>query len=310
MEQRELLVRTAKRSAFLAISVNAVLAIVKAITGVIGNSYALIADAVESLSDVVSSLVVLVGISVAAKPITEKHPYGKGRAEGLAALSVAVLLIAAAIGIAIQSIHEIRVPHNTPASFTLIVLVATVLIKELLFKYALSKGKAAHSQSVVNDAWHHRSDALTSIAAFIGISIALFGGPGYESADDWAALFAAVLIAANAIMLLRPTFGELLDSSSYSDLINQIRQIASAVPGVSGTHRCWVRKVGFDYFVDLDILVSGDSSVRVGHDLAHQVHNQIRLEFPYVARVLVHVEPDDEFGRFQLESGARLDTKM
>lgn len=291
----------ALRSTLVGIVINGVLVVVKATAGVLGHSYALVADAIESGSDVISSLVVFFGLKIAAQPPSEKHPYGKGRAEAIAAMVVAIALFAASAGIAINSVREIKTPHHAPAPFTLVVLGLVVLIKEGLFRFVFRTGENVTSTAVKADAWHHRSDAITSLAAFIGISIALIGGKGYESADDWAALVAAAVIFLNAFLLVRPALSELTDASPDSAIGQQIRGVAATVPGVEGTHRCWVRKIGFDYFVELDVLVDGATSVRDGHNIAHHVVDAIREAMPFVTRVIVHVEPSDEYGRYKLE---------
>lgn len=296
--------RAAKRAigtTVTGIVVNGTLAIIKGIAGFLGNSYALIADAIESLSDVVSSIVVLVGLRVASTGPTEKHPYGKGRAETIAAVAVAFALFVAAAFIAINSVHEIRTPHHAPAPFTLGVLVLVFVVKEFLFRYVVKVGDEVTSRAVKADAWHHRSDAITSAAAFIGISVALIGGAGYESADDWAAMVAAAIIVVNAYNLLRPALSELTDAAPSPEMVDAVRQVAARVEGVVGTHRCWIRKLGFDYYVDLDIVVDGSLTVRQGHDLAHSVQVLIKSEMPMVNRVMVHVEPSDSYGRHKLE---------
>jgi cation diffusion facilitator family transporter len=280
--------------------VNGFLAIVKGLAGVFGNSYALIADAIESASDVLSSMIVWAGLRVAAAPATEKHPYGKGRAETISAVIVAGMLLLAAVLIARESIFEIRTPHHAPEKWTLVVLVLVVVVKELLFRFVIAVGESTASSAVKSDAWHHRSDAITSVAAFIGISIASIGGKGYESADDWAALLASAIIGFNAWSLLVPAIRELLDASPDKTIEEQIRLTAERVPLVKGTHRCWVRKLGFDLFVELDIVVDGELSVAQGHKIAHEVQSSIREAIPTISRVMVHVEPDTEFGRFRL----------
>lgn len=291
----------ARRSTVVGIVVNGSLALIKGTAGILGNSFALVADAIESLTDVMSSIVVWTGLRVAASPPTERHPFGKGRAETLAAVVVAVMLLAAALAIARQSVFEIRTPHHAPAPFTLVVLLLVIAIKEVLFRFVLKVGKDVSSTAVKTDAWHHRSDAITSAAAFVGISIALIGGRGYESADDWAALLAAGIIAANAWNLLVPGLRELTDASPDRAIIEKIRAVAAEVPGVHGTHRCWVRKLGFDHFVDLDVLVEPTITVREGHDIAHKVQEAVRDAAPYVTRVMVHIEPYNEYGRHKLD---------
>jgi cation diffusion facilitator family transporter len=293
--------RSAQRTTLIGIVLNGSLAAVKAIAGIVGNSYALVADAIESFSDVLASVIVWVGLRIAASPPTERHPFGKGRAEAIAAVIVSLALFGAAAAIAISSVREIRTPHHAPAPFTLLVLVLVVLVKEGLFRYAFRVGDTLDSTAVKTDAWHHRSDAVTSLAAFVGISIALVMGPGYESADDWAALIASGIIAFNAYHLIRPALSELTDVAPNADLVRQVRAIAEQVEDVHGTHRCWVRKLGFDHYVELDVLVDGDLSVREGHDIAHRVHEAIRDALPMVTRVMVHVEPVDEYGRHKLD---------
>ncbi len=281
------------RSTLVGIVINALLAVVKGVAGILGNSYALVADAVESASDVVSSIIVWYGLKIAVKPPDEDHPYGHGKAEPLAAMVVALALFAAAAFIAYESVKQIVTPHYTPAPFTLVVLVLVIVTKELLFRFVFKVGDAVGSTAVKSDAWHHRSDAITSTAAFIGISIALVGGKGYESADDWAALLASGIIVFNAYRLVRPALAELTDASPAFDAEHAIRGVAMNVAGVRGTHKCFVRKMGFDYYVDLDVVVDGRLTVRDGHNIAHKVQNAIREANPLVAKVFVHVEPDD-----------------
>lgn len=287
----------ATRSTILGIIINCLLATVKATAGVIGNSYALIADAIESASDIFSSLIVLFGLKMAVKPADESHPYGHGKFEPLAAAAVALILIAAAIVISVESVREIITPHHAPAPFTLIVLALTIVVKEGLFRHVINVGQELHSTVVKTDAWHHRSDAITSAAAFVGISIAIAGGTGYESADDVGALIAAVIIAYNAVTLLKPALSELIDTAPDPTISERIRQVAQSVEGVLGTHKCHVRKLGFDYFVDLDVLCNPDLSIRDGHEIAHNVGDALKLQLPFITKVLVHVEPVDDYGR-------------
>lgn len=298
---RQRIAAEARRSTLIGIVVNGSLAVTKGTAGVLGNSYALVADAIESLSDVVSSIVVWLGLKLAASSPTERHPYGKGRAEAIAAVVVSLALFGAAVGIAINSVREIRTPHHTPAPFTLVVLVLVIVVKEGLFRFVLKVGEQVTSTAVKSDAWHHRSDAITSAAAFVGISIALLFGKGYESADDWAALLASGIIFINAYLLLRPALSELTDAAPDKQITDAIRKIAVEVPGVIDTHRCWVRKLGFDHYVELDIVVDGSISVFEGHDLAHKVQEAVKEQLPVITRVMVHVEPEGAFGRYKLD---------
>ncbi len=281
------------RSTFVGIVVNMLLAATKGIAGVAGNSYALIADAIESATDIASSLIVWGGLKISALPPDEDHPYGHGKAEPLAAVAVSLTLVAAAIGIAIQSTREIITPHHAPAPFTLIVLVLVVVAKETLYRFVFKVGESVNSTAVKSDAWHHRSDAITSAAAAIGISVALIGGEGYESADDWAALFASAIIVVNAFRILRPAVNEVMDAAPPAGVELSIREAAQHVPGVILLEKCFVRKAGFSYYVDLHVTVDGGLSVREGHDIARKVKQAIRSSRPHVVEVLVHIEPSD-----------------
>ncbi len=281
------------RSTAVGILVNALLAVCKGTAGFLGNSYALIADAIESASDVISSFIVLIGLKIASKPRDENHPYGHGKAEPLAAAVVAMALIGAAITIAIQSLHEIITPHHAPEPFTLIVLVAVIAVKETLFRFVFKVGNEVQSTAVKTDAWHHRSDAITSAAAFAGISIALMGGAGWESADDWAALFASVIIAYNAYKLFTPAMAEVMDTAPSPHMVEDVRRVALAVDGVIGLDKCYIRKMGFDYFVDLHVVVDAELTVRRSHAIGHSVKDAIRKADPRISDVLIHIEPED-----------------
>ncbi len=283
--------RTGMRFALLGIIANACLTLVKGVAGFLGNSYALIADAIESAFDIFSSILVWLGLRYAARPPDENHPYGHGKAEPLVACVIALVLLGAAIMIGVESVREIRTPHHAPAPYTLVVLVVVVVVKETLFRFVVRGGEETGSTAVKTDAWHHRSDAITSGAAFVGILIALVGGNGYESADDFAALVAAGIIAINAALLLRPAVGELLDTAPPKEFAEDVRRSAAAVPGVLGLDKCIVRKVGFDLYVDLHIRVRGDMTVREGHGIAHDVKDAVRAHNSRVRDVAVHVEP-------------------
>ena len=279
------------RSTLIGVGVNLILAATKFAAGIIGHSYALVADAVESTMDIASSLIVWMGLRYSVKPPDDNHPYGHGKAEPLAAMAVSLALFAAAAGVAIQSVREIRTPHHAPAPFTLIILVLVIAVKETLFRYVFTVGHDVRSTAVKSDAWHHRSDALTSLGAFVGISVALLGGHGYESADDWAALFAAFIIALNAYSLLWPALEELTDAKPSPEFEAEVRRVAALHPDVVGTHKCHVRKMGFDYYVDLDVIVDGTMTVTRGHEIAHDVQRAIRDANPLYSKVLIHVEP-------------------
>src|SRR5215475_12143467 len=253
--------QTGRRVALLGMVINVVLASVKIFAGVIGNAYVLIADGIESALDVGGSLVIWSGLTFAARPPDKTHPYGHGKAEPVAAIVVAVGVLAAALGLAIQSVRELFLPHHAPKPFTLAVLIVVVIVKEILYRKIIRFGRDVESTAVQTDAWHHRTDAMTSIAAFIGISVALIGGERFQSADDWAALVACALIAANGIRLARPAFYEIMDTAPGGKIVRSIRAVASSVPGVVEVEKCHARKMGLDYYIDLHVGVDGNISV-------------------------------------------------
>ena len=279
------------RATFAGMAVNIVLSGTKLAAGIVGHSHALVADAVESFADIFSSLIVWRGLVVASAPADEDHPYGHGKAEPIASAIVAAMLLGAALWIVLTAFGEIMEPHRSPAPFTLIVLLVVVAVKEGLFRFVSREGKAVDSSVVETDAWHHRSDAITSVAAGIGISVSLIGGKGFEAADDVAAIAAAGVIAWNGWHLLRPALGELMDAAPSREIVDQIRRIATATPGVDRVEKCIVRKVGYQYFVDMHVEVDPQMTVLRSHEIAHAVKDKIRGTMPSVNDVLVHIEP-------------------
>lgn len=285
--------QTAIKTAYFSIAGNAGLAIIKGLAGIFGNSYALIADAIESTTDIFSSFLVLFGLKYASRPADKNHPYGHGRAEPLITFLVVGFLITSATIIAYESIINIGTPHELPKSWTLLVLGAIIIWKEISFRIVAKKGKETNSSSLKADSWHHRSDAITSIAAFIGISIALYFGEGYETADDWAALFASGLIFFNSYLIFRPALGEIMDEHLYDDLIDDVRKVALTVDGVEDTEKCFIRKAGMQYHVELHATVDANISVKKGHEIAHKLKDTLREEIPQLGHVLIHIEPDN-----------------
>src|SRR5438477_4391683 len=283
--------QTGARIALFGLAINIMLASVKMLAGFFGNAYVLIADGIESAMDVGGSIVIWGGLKVAARPPDRTHPYGHGKAEPIAAVVVAIGVLAAALGLAIQSVRELFLPHHAPAPFTLGVLVSVVAIKEVLYRYVIRFGREAESTAVQTDAWHHRTDAMTSIAAFIGISISLIGGEAWQSADDWAALFACALIAGNGYRVLKPALQEIMDTAPRGPIVTVVQNAARSVPGVVDVEKCYLRKMGLSYYADLHVGVNGDISVREGHRIAHQVKRAIQDADPRIADVLVHIEP-------------------
>lgn len=278
---------------------NAALAMTKLVAGVVGNTYALIADAVESTADVFTSVIVYRGLQVSARAPSEEYPFGYGKAEPLAAAVVSLTLLGAAVGIAVQAVREIITPHLAPAPWTLLVLAAVIVIKWSLSRRVGSVAHEIDSTAVKADSWHHLSDALTSAAAFVGIGIAVVGarlrpGTAWESADDWAALFASLLIAYNGVSILRRAGHELMDRAPEQGVVERIRQAADGVPGVLATEKLAVRKAGLGFRVTLHAQAAPELTLHEAHVLSGMVKSAIREAEPKVDYVLVHMEPFEE----------------
>jgi len=270
---------------------NVALAGIKFLAGIFGNSYALIADGIESTVDIFSSVLVLLGLKYAERPADDNHPYGHGKAEPLITFLVVAFLIISAFTIAWQAVVNIQTPHDLPAPWTLIVLGGIIIWKEISYQVVMNRSKKLKSSSLKAEAWHHRSDAITSIAAFVGISIALFGGEGFEVADDYAALIACAFILYNCYGIFRPALGEVMDENNYEELTEEIRVISLQVAGVEGTEKCYIRKAGMKYHVDLHAHVRGDLTVTEGHHISHQLKDTLRSKIPQLGNVLIHIEP-------------------
>ena len=280
------------RATLLGMIVNATLAAGKLAAGLLGHSHALVADAVESFTDVFSSIVVWRGLIVAAEPPDAEHPYGHGKAEPIAAAMVSTMLILAAIGITISAIHAMLSSHpDSPRLFTLIVLIVVMVVKEGLFRFVSGEAESIQNTAVKADAWHHRSDAITSLAAAVGIAISVIGGKGYEAADDIAAIAAAGIIAFNGWLMLRPSLNDLMDASPRREVVERISRIAATIDGVEKVEKCIARKSGHRYLVDMHIEVNPKMTVERAHAISHEVKNKILEKFPAVKDVLVHIEP-------------------
>ena len=279
------------RATFLGLAANVALVVAKFLAGFFGHSQALIADAVESLADIFSSIIVWRGLVVAETPPDDDHPYGHGKAEPLAAAIVSAMLLLAAGMIAYHSLHGLVKRTDAPSAWTLIILIGVIIVKETLFRFVLHESETVESSAVETDAWHHRSDAITSSAAFLGISISLIGGEGYEAADNWAAVAAAAVIAWNGWRLLLPAVNELMDRSPDRELVEKIRALAETIPGVGGVEKCFVRKMGYQFFVDMHVEVDPQMTVENSHRLGHEVKNKVRAQIPSVRDVLIHIEP-------------------
>lgn len=279
------------RSILIGIVANTILAFAKIITGILGHSHALIADGIESTMDIFSSTIVWGGLKVAAKPPDENHPYGHGKAENLAGLIVSLTLIGAAVVIAVQSIRGVFTPRPLPSPYTLIVLISVIVIKLTISRFQLKVGESIGSHALKTDAWHHRLDALTSMAAFVGISIALVAGKGYESADDWAALFVSIIIAVNGYHLFRLAISDIMDEAPDAAVESHIRELAQSVEGVVRVEKCRVRRSGLGYLVELHVEVDENISVRRGHDIAHLVKDTLLHSDLHILDAMIHIEP-------------------
>ncbi|WP_430406067.1 cation diffusion facilitator family transporter [Fluviicola sp.] len=285
----------AEKTAWFSLVGNFLMAVVKALVGYFGNSYALIADAIESTGDVFASALVIVGFRYAKRPPDENHPYGHGKVEPLITFVVVGFLVASATLIIIESIYNIQTPHKAPKAYTLWFIGGIIIVKELFFRFVSKSGDETGSTSLKADAWHHRSDAITSAFAFVGIAIAVYMGDSWAQADDWAALVASLIILYNAYKIFRPALGEIMDEHVHDDFILIIREKSTEVAGIIDTEKCMVRKSGMRYWVDLHIHVDGKLSVHEGHTIAHNLKKHLMDEIPEIEDILVHVEPSDDF---------------
>ena len=282
------------RLGILAIGINLSLMIIKIGVGVIGNSYALIADGIESASDIFTSTVTWAGFRWSLKPPDEDHPYGYGKIDALSGIFSGACLLGAAGWIAYQSILEIRTPHHLPAWFTLPVLLGVVAVKEFLSRRVFAVAHHLGSSALQGDAWHHRSDAITSAAAAIGITIALIGGKGYEAADDWGALVACSVIVANALRMLKGSVSDALDRSAPAAIRDAITEAATSVHGVERIEKCIVRKSGIYFFVELHVEIGPSVTIREGHRIGHEVKSALLSSDLRIKDVIVHLEPAAE----------------
>lgn len=281
----------AVRTTYFSIASSLCLALIKWFAGFFGNSFALIADAIESTTDIFSSILVLLGIKYSKRPADETHPYGHGRIEPLVTFIVVIFLVISATVIAYKSIINLQTPHDPPEQWTLLVLLVIILWKEGSYQFVMRKSRLLNSSSLRADAWHHRSDAITSVAAFIGIAISVWLGEGYERADDWAALFAAGFIVYNCYRIFRPALGEIMDENLFEEIVELVKVRSLEVDGVLATEKCFVRKIGMDYLVDLHAVVDPQLTVKEGHDIAHALKDHLIEKIDGVANVFIHIEP-------------------
>ena len=283
--------RTANNTLYFSMAGNTCIALIKGIAGLLGNSFALIADAIESITDVFTTAFILLGFKYANKPSDANHPYGHGKIEPIISFFVALFLFCTAIYIGYHSIQNIKTPHGSPEAWTLYVLAGIIIWKESAFRFIHKKSKETKSNVLNAEAWHYRSDAITSVAAFIGISIALIFEEHCSNADDWAALIAVFIILYNCYQIFRPALGELMDEQSYPELKNQIISISDNMQEIIAIEKCWIRKVGMKYHIDIHAQVQNDISVEEGHQIAHMLEDKLIQEIPCIKNVLIHIEP-------------------
>ncbi|WP_146393185.1 cation diffusion facilitator family transporter [Allorhodopirellula solitaria] len=285
------LYREVTQAALLGLVVNLVLGVVKLVGGILGSSFALIADAVNSIGDVVTTLVVLFALRVAQRPADAEHPYGHSRAEGIAASNVALLVIISAVLVGWEAIQRISTEHTVPPAWTLWIAGGNVIIKEGLYRYKVQVGKRTGSASIIANAWDHRSDALCALAVLIGLAAVRFGGPRFAWADEAASLVVVAAIVWTGVQLFRASASELMDVQANPDLVDRMRAAAVEVDGVENVETLWVRKSGLEYFADIHIEVDQALTVAEGHRIGHRVKDHLLEQFISLRDVLVHLEP-------------------
>lgn len=285
------LYRSATRAARLGLVVNLALGVVKLVGGIVGSSFALISDAINSLGDSLASVVVLGALWYSQRPADDEHPYGHTRAEAVAASNVSLLIIISALFVGCEAITRLRIQHDLPPLWTLWIAGANAIIKEGLYRYKLRVGQQTRSAAIMANAWDHRSDALCSLAVLFGLGIVRWAGPEYIWADEVAALIVVAMILWSGGKLLRDSTSELLDPQADAELVGRIRQTAAQVPGVRQVDKLWVRKTGLEYLADIHIQVDAQLSVEEGHRIGHLVKRRLVEDYASVRDVLVHLEP-------------------
>ncbi len=269
---------------------NIVLTILKLIVSLMTTSVALIADTIHSGSDVVSTLVVLLGIKIANTPADEDHPYGHGRAETLAASVLALSLVAIGVGVMWSAVKTFMAgDYLIPSGLALWVTGFSILVKEVMYRYTVKVGESIKSNVLIADAWHHRSDAVSSIAAFIGIYMARLGWPIF---DPIVATLVAYFVIRIGWSILQATISELMEEQADKATLESVHSAAIAVDHVHDAHHVKVHRHGAGYHVDLVVEVSNDLKIQEAHEVSHQVKDAICKELPQVHHVDIHVEPD------------------
>jgi cation diffusion facilitator family transporter len=278
-------------SALRGILLNGSLGGAKMAAGLLGHSYAMVADACESFSDVLGSCVTLYGLRLAAEPADVSHPSGHGRAETLASAITALALCGIGGLIFWHALDSIGEPRPAPSHWTLFILVPVIIAKEWMFHFLSGQGREIGSLALKAEAWHQRSDVVTSIAALFGIIVAWIGGPGWNHADSWAAMAASLWLMGTGLWLVGPALHELMEGSVDPALLDFISETSQRCPGILGIDKIWVRKLGMRLMVDMHVEVDPAISVQEGHRLSHEMKARLQAELPQVRDVMVHVEP-------------------
>lgn len=283
--------RQAVFAGWVGLGVNLGLGLVKLIASQVTESMALLSDAVNSLGDALTSIVVLAALRFAQLPPDREHPYGHARAESIAATNVALLVVLSALWVGGQAIEGWSTKHAAPPLWAVGLALANVIIKESLFRYKLYVGRKTGSTLILAGAWDHRGDALCSMAVAIGLTAVRWGGPNFSWADDAAALVVVVGIAWNGTKLFIDAARDLMDMQADGELLEHLRGQAEQVPGVRGIETLLVRKSGLEYLADIHVEVDSDSTVAAGHAIGHAVKDALLAAEPRLRDVLVHIEP-------------------
>ena len=270
---------------------NIILTIITWIAGVLGNSNAIIANAIESTNDIIASSVVFIGLKYSQKPASEDYPYGRGRIEPIITFIVVLIMILSAVFIVHEAINNINTSHALPKKWTLFFVAAFLLWKEFCYRLVFKKSAQLNSSALLAEAWHHRSDALTSVATFVGISLALLLGEEYAFLDDVAAIVASGFIVFNAFKIFRPAWGEIMDKNSHEEFKLMIYEDAKLIPDIIQIEKCHVRKVGIYYYIDMHLEVDGKMPVRRGHEISHEFKDLLMDKHHEIGDVLIHIEP-------------------
>lgn len=289
MEQEK---KTAMRVSAVTIVWNVILSIFKLIAGIVGHSGAMISDAVHSASDVFSTIIVILGINIASRQSDDDHQYGHDRLECVAAILLAVVLFATGIGIGIGGINKIieetAGKDAIPGMIALIAAVASIVVKEAMFWYTRSAAKKINSGALMADAWHHRSDALSSVGALIGIGGARLGFP---ILDPIASVVICVFIVKAAYDIFKDAIDKMVDKSCDEETEEKMRRLIEKQTGVLKVDVLRTRLFGAKMYVDIEIAADGDITLREGHEIAQVVHDKVEEEFPLVKHCMVHVNP-------------------